>query len=91
MKTNGGPGGSMTASDDVADGGQAFPAVIHSLHVKGMSLRDYFAGQVIHAMLSGRVGPSFHTNGFINVEDAATAASNAYAIADAMIAERNKS
>jgi len=25
------------------DGGQAFPVSIHNLHVKGMSLRDYFA------------------------------------------------
>ena len=69
----------------VDDGGSAFPLhgkVEHGL--EGLSIRDYFAGQVI-----GHLQGSFHAeSGAINI-DVATAR-RAYEIADAMIEERKR-
>ena len=69
----------------VDDGGSAFPLhgkVEHGL--EGLSIRDYFAGQVI-----GHLQGSFHAeSGAINI-DVATAR-RAYEIADAMICERKR-
>ena len=62
------------------DGGTAFPVTRPAPHV-GMSLRDYFAGQAMAALVAFRGGYSAH--------DAQTA-DTAYGIADAMLAERQK-
>lgn len=65
------------------DGGPAFPCDIeHVTHVanhSGMSLRDWFAGQAITALV-------YHSG----VELAEHAAHDAYQMADAMLAEREK-
>ena len=69
----------------VDDGGPAFPIHDKVEHGReGLSIRDYFAGQVI-----GHLQGSFHAeSGAINI-DVATAR-RAYEIADAMIEERKR-
>lgn len=66
------------------DGGSAFPVPYEvPQDNSGMTLRDYFAGQALI-----RVIP---TEGWVDHavrKEAATAARQAYAIADAMLAER---
>jgi len=73
----------------VSDGGPAFPvtqfvddplSLVESTH-RGMSLRDWFAGQAILAVLTTNASYSAHFN-------TSTLAQAAYEIADAMIAER---
>jgi hypothetical protein len=63
-------------------GGWAFPAQHFDLaeHEHGMTLRDYFAGQAMQGMLAGREAP-------LTPHEWATCA---YALADAMLAERSK-
>lgn len=60
------------------DGGQAFPGWDND---EGMTLRDYFAGQVIGGICAS--GPSKAFSNEYLVKDA-------YKIADAMLAEREK-
>lgn len=79
------------------DGGQAFPVADQGTHgTYGMSLRDYFAAKAMHAELvtNGVPGPSVDA-----LLEAARAADrtpeeqmawNAYQMADAMLAEREK-
>lgn len=74
------------------DGGWAFPATNHGL-TSGMSLRDWFAGQALPLVMDtapstgiGKDVPPAELRGAI----AAVAATWAYAIADAMLAERAK-
>ena len=64
--------------DQISDGGPAFPG--ETWGSKGMSLRDYFAGQALSGLLAdtSRSGSVKHY-----VDDA-------YSIADAMLAERVK-
>lgn len=81
------------------DGGPAFPSAAlpdatdeRNFQRDGMSLRDWFAGQALVALMSnpgwvkgldevvGRAGCSFK----------ASLAANVYAVADAMLAERTK-
>lgn len=77
----------------INDGGRAFPAdpAIHTLSdaecstLSGMSLRDWFAGQAI----TGICDDSLVRSG-ARVGTTRNAAEDAYAIADAMIAERKK-
>jgi hypothetical protein len=75
------------------DGGQAFPSCIPEeledsslvewkAH-KGMSLRDYFAGQAIQ-------GATREHRRFFSAETFETMASDAYGLADAMLVERTK-
>ena len=69
-------------SDRINDGGPAFPK--HWLdEVGGMSLRDWFAGQVAGGMaaFSGTAGVSYGPGDI---------AGRAYQVADAMLAERAK-
>ena len=70
----------MTTIDS---GGPAFPSTISddSLHVGGMSLRDYFAAKAMQGLLSMDLKPD------VENEELAEAA---YAIADAMIKERTR-
>jgi hypothetical protein len=60
------------------NGGQAFP----SREYKGMTLRDYFAGQA----LAGEIIATLPTND----REACALAGLCYRIADAMLAERAK-
>ncbi len=63
------------------NGGPAFPCPTYQLdprdNVRGMTLRDWFAGQALAGMLSGRASTE-------------SVSAGAYAIADAMLAERAK-
>lgn len=73
----------------VDDGGAAFPyPVAYVLQdgdlVTGMSLRDYFAAKVMQGMLAGNNGTPVVNRKHMKLEEAA------YAIADAMIKEREK-
>jgi len=63
-------------------GGAAFPHVSTHMDRTGMTLRDYFAGQVI--------GGLFECSSLRGSSDHSLAASLAYRLADAMIAEREK-
>ena len=65
------------------DGGTAFPSTItdDSLHVGGMSLRDYFAAKAMQGLLSKDLKPDVENEELAEV---------AYAIADAMIKERTR-
>lgn len=62
------------------DGGPAFPLVLPATEYNGMSLRDYFAGQVIGRL--GRFSGDFRG---INPDRIAR---GAYEIADAMLTVR---
>lgn len=63
------------------NGGPAFPHSDSVLYQQGMSLRDYFAGQALEGILA----EFFH-----HENEAQSAAIRAYAMADAMLAERAK-
>ena len=63
-------------------GGAAFPLESYNGRQSGMTLRDYFAGQVI--------GELFECSSFRGSSDHSLAAEVAYNVADAMIAEREK-
>lgn len=69
---------------NLKDGGPAFPKPSDNdtYGEAGMSLRDYFAGQVIACVATAIDNESRAATG--------RAAQHAYAIADAMIAERDK-
>lgn len=68
------------------DGGPAFPSTItdDSLHVGGMSLRDYFAAKAMQGLVSGHFAKYGHEDYWPRPE----IASEAYKIADAMINAR---
>ena len=67
-------------------GGPAFPSTItdDSLHVAGMSLRDYFAAKAMQGLVSGHFAKYGHEDYWPRPE----IASEAYEIADAMLAAR---
>jgi len=68
------------------DGGPAFPRSGDSFHsaVEGMSLRDWFAGQVLTGLMA-TAAEMTHASRKPDV-----IATDCYKIADAMIAEREK-
>lgn len=73
------------------DGGAAFPASFETTNgyprwheSVGMTLRDWFAGQALDGLLSSNATYGGKT------DDRASLAADAYAYADAMIAEREK-
>jgi hypothetical protein len=70
----------------IDDGGQAFPTPDgdRGLAVPGMSLRDYFAGQAINAMMLG-YKPTIDDN---PLDLPGLLAKSSYRIADAMLAAR---
>lgn len=74
---------------DKKDGGPAYPGIGeqggHQVHKSGMSLRDYFAGQALVAH-----GGWLEKQPSNDPSVSWVVASRAYAIADAMIAERDK-
>lgn len=57
-----------------------------TMTVAGMSLRDYFAGQALASMVTELVMPPSASE----PEWAETSASNAYELADAMLAARDR-
>ncbi len=63
------------------DGGYAFACAVENGHQEGMTLRDYLAGQALIGTLST---PNRIT------ADIDIIVKNAYAVADAMIAERER-
>lgn len=69
------------------DGGPAFPILVQTsngnatVHDNGMSLRDYFAGMALQGHLSNPAHPSY---------DIQSLAEECYAMADAMLSERDK-
>lgn len=69
------------------DGGTAFP-IVHpngaGVQYFGMSLRDYFAAKSINGMLSALDAAG------LNYSNPVMMAEHAYAMADAMLAERAK-
>ena len=77
------------------DGGPAFPQIVAEIHgqathssdfgMPGMSLRDWFAGQAMAAMISKPL------SGSVAIEVFTATAESAYRFADAMLAERDKS
>lgn len=82
------------SDNEINDGGPAFPGqkwwefTQEWAPVSGMSLKDYFAAKAIAGVMSawGMDGGSGGSNGFYPEE----IAKKAYAIANAMIAERSK-
>lgn len=75
------------------DGGPAFPTVVHGMTAfsgqptidtyEGMTLRDWFAGQALCGMLSAGIPVTINGAKMHHEE-------TAYAIADAMLAQRSK-
>jgi hypothetical protein len=72
----------MTARDD---GGPAFPQNSLSSQNRGMTLRDWFAGQALAGILGGGFADTIPHDDLNGGRDAAAFA---YQYADAMIAER---
>lgn len=68
------------------EGGPAFPVVLKNdqIEFKGMSLRDWFAGQALVGLFAGRGGAELKTTEEDFLEDAR----GAYQIADCMLAAR---
>lgn len=54
----------------------------------GMTLRDWFAGQAVNALIAGHVAS--HPDHHIGEDDGLHIAVGAYRIADAMLAERKR-
>jgi len=70
----------MSARDN---GGQAFP---RAPHLPGMDLRDYFAAKAMQSLILAVSADQHSTNPGLSVP--AGIALDAYALADAMLAER---
>lgn len=69
------------------DGGSAFPINNSYMSREGMSLRDYFAAAALPAVLAAPTPPAWERG---SVEWREQCAAEAYAIADAMLAQRDK-
>jgi hypothetical protein len=79
---------------DKGTGGQAFPHLVYdaagtpAAYDNGMTLRDYFAAQALATVLtSALANPRAFASGDVLNKSVCM---NAYAIADAMLAERSK-
>jgi len=68
------------------NGGPAFPQPVEIIG-RGMSLRDYFAAAALPAVLAAPTPPAWERG---SVEWREQCAAEAYAIADAMLAQRDK-
>lgn len=73
---------------DGSDGGDAFPRHFHD-DVPGMSLRDWLAGQVAAAAIVNATGLGLASSDQLS-EALGGVARISYALADAMLAERDK-
>lgn len=77
------------SSDTVNEGGPAFPCFGPHDHLKGMTLRDYFAAQIRVAMGTWTPDVPGHLNyDQVVLAERKSRAEWAYAEADAMIAAR---
>ena len=84
----------------IKDGGPAFPIVaedtIYTVFERGMSLRDHFAAKAMHAELTTCGVPGEACEALVEaarrdgIDPVRKIARNAYEVADAMIAEREK-
>ena len=72
----------LAATDD---GGPAFPTGVSTSYVPGMTMRDWFAGQIMPKVMETRLPDEMSI-----AASAAQLACYAYLIADAMLAERAK-
>lgn len=71
------------------DGGAAFPqSLAQEGPFGGMTLRDWFAGQALAGIIARQTRSEYE--GSVNSHDWSCEAGDAYALADAMIAERAK-
>lgn len=61
---------------------RAFPSTGEAWYSEGMTLRDYFAAKAMHGAMIGE--------DYRHCEEASDLAATAYAIADAMLIERNR-
>lgn len=85
----------MAKSDD---GGPAFPTDTehqpdqHVMHLEGMTLRDWFAGQIMASTMSTPVllEETIKMAKYLGMTSEQLMARAAYVRADAMLAERNK-
>ena len=81
----------MSKSDD---GGPAFPSHFVAQHMSGMSLRDWFAGQVANGILAADPLPDCDEHPHVSKADVKLDrkifAGNCYGMADAMLVERKK-
>lgn len=69
----------------------AFPHPSGAQGCEGMTLRDWFAGQAMAAMLTGVVGKlGTHIGAYVNGDCNAVIVDRAYTIADAMLAEKDR-
>jgi hypothetical protein len=75
-------------SDEIKDGGPAFPSE-NQFFGTGMSLRDWFAGKVLQAVMSDQIYREAAQKAFPG-KMVETISSAAYECADAMLAEREK-
>lgn len=73
-------------------GGPAFPSTItdDSLHVQGMTLRDYFAAKAVQGFIQSSAIRGIYTKG-IGTPTNAELATAAYDLADAMLRARETS
>lgn len=71
-------------------GGPAFPCVIGDIYYKGMTLRDYFAGQAIVGLLHGMAARAVAGEPITPESFLVGSAMTAYGLADAMIAAREQ-
>lgn len=70
------------------DGGRAFPSSAIDPQFGGMTLRDWFAGQALTGIIARQTRPEYE--GSLNSHDWSCEAGDAYALADALLAERAK-
>ena len=85
-------------STPINDGGPAFPAPAYAANItdKGMTLRDYFAGQALTSVLdsSGDLHAYYDyvagSKGDNNIPSPRAMAKYSYELADAMLAEREE-
>ena len=78
----------MSESEQIDDGGPAFPTYGSATQIPGMSLLDYFAGQALAALIQSQS----ETDVCIvdHVDCSQTFANAAYLIATAMLNERKR-
>ena len=85
---NGGPAFPVEIGIDTKDGKVTFiPTSSTTYNFGGMFLRDYFAGQALHYCLSHPCPPAWKEG---SQEHREQAVAEAYMIADAMLAERER-
>lgn len=80
---------------EINDGGPAFPVAYSNeadgptvMPTRGMTLRDYFASKAMPVALDAAWRDEWCFDGFDSFDE--MIASTAYAMADAMLAERNR-